>query len=367
LDPVDGISKREWRENLDYVDSEGIETLRKMSTVNMDDFYDVRDRLLCFGFCYDFALRIGEASLLRCTDVVINDMVELTLRGETQKGRKPDILMFNFFAETKTLLSQYLTLRTRLGAGTDMLFVSMSREPLRAGGCYEAVRAHCKNLGILTHEGHPVAPHRLRHSFGTLNVAPLGANLDVYSIMQRLRHASYDVTTRIYITSNPLLSRARHEQACRRMNSGNSVISQTVVSPVQPVLQAHVAGGVGEVGGDKIREVEALRDVKKLGITVEGLRKYAAEKKYAVKVSGEWFYQASWIAELRSEYTVKAAAIAATGLSRAGYAKWVATRGLSTLVIGKASLIRSSDLLREMASLRKGKGDGMGKGKSKSK
>jgi integrase len=95
--------------------------------------------------------------------------------------RQKDVLpLYSYFPETTTrLMDRYLQLRAMKSPDGDTLVVSLDGRPLGADGCRRAVKEHCEKLGIRTHEGRTVTPHRLRHSFGTLNIEPLGLGLSL--------------------------------------------------------------------------------------------------------------------------------------------------------------------------------------------
>jgi len=185
------------RVNDDFVQPDQLAILRDISTVDMRDIVSVRNRLLAFCLCYDFALRIGEIALLKLSDVAVNDYIELTIRSEIQKGHgKPERVAYSYFPESKILMTAYLKLRERMRPSTDALLITEKGKPLLGYGCRYAVQEICLELGVTTAKGEVPAPHRFRHSFGTCNIKPLGLNLDIYDIMRRLRHTSSDVTTK---------------------------------------------------------------------------------------------------------------------------------------------------------------------------
>lgn len=113
-----------------------------ISTLDMEDFQSVRDRFIAFALCYDCALRIGEAARLRLNDVRVADFVEISLRGEVQKGSgKPTVVIRNLFPESMSLCTAYLRLRLRIGNGVPSLLMSETGKPLLVGGCQDAVAA----------------------------------------------------------------------------------------------------------------------------------------------------------------------------------------------------------------------------------
>ncbi|MCX6550461.1 MAG: site-specific integrase, partial [Acidobacteria bacterium] len=260
--PVAGYSEKASRLNDDYVPQEGMNLLHDMTTVDWQDWVNVEGRLACFGLAYDFALRNGEISRLRVQDVrITGDFVELTIRSEIQKGEdKPSVSRMNCFPETKRLMVAYLKLRERTCLETDALLINRQGGPLYDNGCRDLIQDHCRRLGVTTHRGLVPSTHRFRHSFGTLNIEPLGLKLPVTDIMRRLRHTSYDVTTRVYITNNPLIERAKHEARFNPENRMPEERKRTVLAPQEEP--------------EWMREAEALRCLRKLGIRRSSLQRY---------------------------------------------------------------------------------------------
>ena len=227
-DPLAGIGRHRTRADTDFVPANQIAKLADLSTLDFDSFRDVRDRLIIYALCYDYALRIGEVGRLRLDDVRVTDFVEVGLRGEIQKGSgKPAITLRNLFPESKTLFEAYLRLRGPVGTGTPSLLVSEDGRPLRLSGCRNAVKRVSRALGITTDGGKTPAPHRYRHSMGTLNVGELGMRLTPYYLMRRYRHNDIRTTMQVYVTSNPLLDEAQHVAIVGAANgNGHSMASQ---------------------------------------------------------------------------------------------------------------------------------------------
>jgi site-specific recombinase XerD len=328
--------------NDDFVPPEQLAILQDISTVDMKDIVAVRNRLLTFCLCYDFALRIGEVARLKVSDVAINEYVELTIRSEIQKGNgKPERLAYSYFPESKTLMATYLKLRERMSPSTDALMITEKGKPLLGDGCRNALQELCRELGVTTSKGEVPAPHRFRHSFGTCNIKPLGLKLDVYDIMRRLRHTSSEVTTKNYINENPLLNKTRHDVqvkaarlAAQQTNSGGSHQSMNLPFADNPAANDCSVG-----------ENHALAQVAPLGIVRTSLQKYAQAKGLVEKRNDGWFYSRRFIEGLPQNYFSKQEAMRIIGIKKSAFFYWVASKGIEQVVIGKVSLVRKDDVM----------------------
>jgi hypothetical protein len=83
---LEGIARYRTRADKDFVPADQIAKLADLSTLDLSNFRDVRDRLITFALSYDCALRIGEVARLLLDDVRVSAFVEIILRGEIQKG-----------------------------------------------------------------------------------------------------------------------------------------------------------------------------------------------------------------------------------------------------------------------------------------
>lgn len=337
ISPLHNIGGKKWHVNHDYVPPDQIARLQDLATVDMDDVWDVRDRLVCVGLCYDFGLRNMEVCGLAVSDIKVDQFVELLLRPENQKGqRKRERLFMNFFPATKELMSRYLRLREKLNPSTDRLIVSQAKNHLLRHGCAALVTRHCQRLGVSTAEGKVPAPHRFRHSFGTLNIAPLGLKLDPYDIMSRLRHSSLDTTLRIYVAENPLLDRAKHQAKMSQLQlQGRSQAEESVAS-----------------GDMVLPEADAMRALAKFDLTPAALRKYALHAGVGCRTGLAHCYSRGFVDRLGREWTTKREAMDTLGIGSTGFFYWVRRNGIETKVIGKICLVRLEDVVRAVARKR---------------
>lgn len=355
----------------DFVPPDQLAILQNLSKVNLKDFAEVRDRLLAFCLCYDFSLRIGEVARLKVSDVVISDCIELTIRNEIQKGDKSTKLAYSFFPESKTLMTAYLNLRKKrlhdTATDTDALILSEHSERMLDNGCRNRIQNLCMSLKIKTFKGNVPAPHRFRHSFGTCNVAPLGLNLGIYDIMTHLRHTSIELTTRTYITDNPLLNKAKHDahlKAHRNLAVQQNRLDRNSIQNgfnnrhVQP--QSNVIANPSpspspafpfsppqtpSTNDFSLPENDALKLLAPFEITRQALRKYAEAQGMVEENGKDYFYSNQFIQDLSNNYMTKQEAMETVGLRKSGYFYWMSSKGIEAVVIGKASLLKKDDVL----------------------
>ncbi len=333
-DPLDGLAQQKSRVDGDYVPADQINKLVDLATLDAASFADVRDRLVAYVLCYDYGLRIGEAARLRLENVRVNDYVELTLPGHIQKGSgKATVTLRNLFPESKRLFELYLGLRPASAHGA--LLVSESGKRILTSGCRKAVKRVGEALGIRTHDGKLPCPHRYRHSLGTLNVGELGMRLSPYYLMRRYRHNDLKVTTDVYVAHNPLLDEAQHVAIVNAAN-GNGHTNE----PTQPRSMA---------SDITVPEQEAMAKVRSLGINWRSLREHAVGEKAAVERNGRTYYSASWLDRLCTEWMTKDEAMRLMGIaSPTAYQNRIRNHGIGVLVIGKASLAKSADVVRSL-------------------
>ena len=318
----------------DYLPEAQAEKLTDLSTLDMRDFMAVRDRLMCL-LAYDFCVRSGEIALLETRDLrSAGDYAELTLRPEGQKGQdKKRVTLLSCFAATRPVAETYLRLRGRLGPGTESLIVSRDGRAVKSGGCRAAVKRHCRGLAIRTHAGsQDVVPHLLRHTFGTLNIEPLGMGLSLSELQARLRHEDPRTTRRNYVTDNSVLARERHDA---RMNGGRNGAVASGRSVVARCVNVDFT----------VPELEAVRRLRALGITWRGLRDYCAAKGLVQKRGRSYFYSESLLDDLRQKWMTKDKARRVLSKGRSSLDYWIRAKGVETLTIGGATLLSNRDVL----------------------
>lgn len=344
----------------DFIPPQGLAVLQDLSKVDLKDFVEVRNRLLAFCLCYDFALRIGEVALLNVEDISIDEFVELHLRSNIQKGNdKPEKTSYSFFPESKILMTAYLKLREQKHPDTNALIVSEKGERMLVNGCRDAIQDLCAQLGVKTFKNNLPAPHRFRHSLGSCNVEPLGLNLDIYEIMRRLRHTSVELTTKTYITNNPLLEKAKHVahvKAHRASTIQQNRINNRHVEPQSNEMnlpRPSPALGLAQVSMPftpssqdfSVPENDALKMLASFEITRQGLRKYAEGQGMGEGTDEAFYYSRQFIEDLSYNYMTKQETMATVGLRKSGLQYWMSSKGIQAVVIGKTSLIRKDDVL----------------------
>lgn len=333
-DPLAGMCRQKACLDIDYVPADQIAKLADLSTLDLGSFTELRDRLITYVLCYDFALRIGEVARLRTGDVRINEFVEVTLRSEIQKGfAKPVVTLRNLFPESRRIFEAYLALRP--ACSSDALLISQSGHPLLLSGCRNAVTHVSEELRIKTHGGRTPSPHRYRHSIGTLNVGEIGMRLSPYFLMRRYRHTDIRVTTQVYVTSNPLLDEAQHIATVNANGRNHATASM----PVSTAMATDIT----------VPEVEAMTRVRPLGINWRALRAHALAERVAVERSGKFHYSKDFLTRLCTEWMTRRKAMSLMGISSmTGYLNRIMNHGIGTLVIGKASLARIGDVVASL-------------------
>ena len=224
-------------------------------------------------------------------DEALTDFVEVSLRGEIQKGSgKPAITLRNLFPESKTLFEAYLRLRGSVGTEATSLLVSEDGRPLLVSGSRNAVRRVSRELGIVTDAGKTPAPHRYRHSLGTLNVGELGMRLTPYYLMRRYRHNDIRTTMQVYVTSNPLLDEAQHVAIVNAANcngaNGNGANGNGHTMAAQPETRAMALD-------IRVPEMEAMAKVRSLGINWRSMREHAVGERVSIERVGRMYYSES--------------------------------------------------------------------------
>jgi site-specific recombinase XerC len=349
-DPLTDIPRKDRRENLDYVPQEGIDKLADLATADMDDFMEVRDRLTAFSLYYDFALRNREGSLLDVHDLDLADHTKISLPKAIQKIQREDSLLFSYFPETtRPLIERYLDLRARRNPRTGVLLVSDDGEPLGPDGCRNAVKGLCDRLGIKTYGGKTPTPHRLRHSFGSLNIAPLGRCLDIIEVKEQYRHSSIDTTYRLYVAKNAILKTKRYEARMRANGGGTGNgaghihgARQTPDSRPMPSIPIPSPAPDGFIGED-----EAVRRVRDLRINYRTLREYGM-KTGAVRKNGSGHeYSAEFIAGLANDYFTGQEAMDLLKMPKSSFFRWRNANGVEFIQMGQVGLYRKDLILEQ--------------------
>lgn len=221
-----------------------------------------------------------------------------------------------------------------------ILLISLDGNPLGADGCRYAVKEHCDKLGIKTHAGKPVVPHRLRHSFGTLNIENIGLELSITEIMEQYRHANIQTTYDLYIAKNPLKKQRGYERTMSRIrarNSGQPFIVSS--SNIQPFSRDSF-----------MTENQALLQVKALKLNYRSFREYALSVGKARKNGNDFLYSSPFVTDIATNYFTRTEAMDMLKLKRATFFDWTKKDCISFIQIGRVSLFRREVILEKRRS-----------------
>ncbi|MEI6169059.1 MAG: site-specific integrase [bacterium] len=337
------------RRNDDYVPAENIAKLEDRSTVEWNDFFDIQDRFICYVLLYDFALRAGEALRLTIDDISVSQCVDLHLPSEAQKGQnKPEQWLFNYFEISKLYAKRFLQLREAQFPNTKSLLVNSDGGQMLEGVLTDCVSRHCNNLGIVTQNGKSTSPHRLRHSFATLNIESLGLKLSIYEISERLRHEDIKTTKDVYIARNPLILKERHLAKMKQRNGqGQTYQPQSHHIDTEPTTPPTIDTAAVSIANDTIlSEDAAMNMLSQLGIKPPALLKAAKVDGKVSLRDGLFYYSMAYIEDLKSNWVTKQYAASVLNMTEKQLWHWLKKNGVETKTIGKASLIRASGLFK---------------------
>ncbi|MBG6059932.1 integrase/recombinase XerD [Cryobacterium sp. MP_M5] len=151
-----------------------------------DDVQALRDKAL-LELLYATGARVSEAVNLNVDDVLEQDVVRLTGKGDKQR-----IVPVGSFA--RKAIDAYLVrarpLLSGRGKATPALFLGLRGQRVSRQNAWLIIRAAAERAGL---DGH-VSPHTLRHSFATHLLA---GGADVRVVQELLGHSSV-ATTQIY-------------------------------------------------------------------------------------------------------------------------------------------------------------------------
>jgi integrase len=239
----------------DFLPPGELNRLLDLESLDKRDWRQLRDRLLCLLYV-DTAMRLNELAGLELDQVrkCEDGTYEVWLWPENQKmGGKPSAMLPILYPQTQELLEAYLErIRPKFDCGG--LIVNDLGQRASGTVCGKAVCREGTRLGLKSYYRHaPPTPHDLRRTFGTCNARPLGFNMGVEELAQRMRDG-IEVVYKHYIVSNPLITRSRAQEYRKRFaapidpslddvdNSiailGQAGISAEVLSLVRSQLQA---------------------------------------------------------------------------------------------------------------------------------
>ena len=353
----------------DFIPKEGIAKLLDLSNADLNEKQQARDRTMALMF-YDTALRINEVLSLKCSDIRKDADGEMyvLLRSDVQKGaNKPEETMYFFFDQTKQAIERYLKLRTQFLPKTDRLFVSRYGTSLCHPHCRKLFKHHCEKLGIKTFYKETPSPHHVRHSFGTLNIAPLGLGLGLYEIVERFRHTKPEIAKRHYIHNNPYLVKEKYNLMKKRVVKQSNidilngipfpdiekwmfekleVDARTMKAIKRKYLSVFNNNIDKKTESDKIdnyiTEREASEKVAHLEIPLRSLRNYCVQNNIAFNGTGHYSYKKDFISELSENWVGRSEVMRKLKLDHMSFHRAVNESQHKKIKIGRQLLIHKN-------------------------
>ena len=156
---------------------------------------------------YDSGCRVQELIDLNVSDVTIGDYCKIFVRGKGGKYREIPV-----FSETGKILKCYISINKQ--ASNDILFANSQGKRLTRAGIAHIMKKYKEIVKIQHNDSFQssISPHCMRHSKATHLV---NAVMNIYNIRDFLGHTSV-VTTQVYLTSNPEITRSIIENASRK-------------------------------------------------------------------------------------------------------------------------------------------------------
>lgn len=160
--------------------------------------------LAILALMYDSGCRVQELIGMRVCDVQFGNYHRVSVHGKGDKYREIPIL-----PETADIIQKYIKLFHL--EKTAVLFLNVKGEPLTRQGIRYIIRKYIAIAKSECPEEFKIEgyPHLLRHSKATHLI---DAGVNIYNIRDFLGHESI-VTTQVYLTSNPEVSRKVIEEA----------------------------------------------------------------------------------------------------------------------------------------------------------
>ena len=241
----------------DFLPPAEVDRVRDLRTVDMQDWLQVRDRLVML-MLIDTAMRKSELAAVLTNNVRVmpDGSYQVTLPPDAQKMRgKATAHLGIIYPETGVLLKHYIEeIRPRFHGAA--LIVDNQGDDGTPQVVYRAVRREGTRLALRCYHS-DAAPgcHDLRRTFATVNAAPLGLKLTAAELADRMR-AGYDVINRHYVLRNPLRSAMTDAEYRKRI----------VVDPVEEAA-AHLdalarLGVASDVLAPVRSQIESLRPRK---------------------------------------------------------------------------------------------------------
>jgi len=307
-----------------------IQGLKGGAPVDLNNELSVRDRLTAL-LLVDLALRRSELASLSWDNVQHNregDGCLIQLAPENQKmATKAAIALPILYPPTQKLLERYAQMRDiKIGQHNNTpLIIDKKQLPASSKTIACIIKQLATKLGLRTYHQAVPSCHDLRRTFATCNAKPLGLELDLQEISERLR-AGINVINQHYILQNPLLQESKAKKHREKLKSKDTdeVIMEllqtietmapkdigflesykTVVTNRQTSRrEAHAIGHVAEW----IPEIEAISILRKVWNhvpRVRCLRQYFTSR-HALKRIGKHglaYYDAVIVSNLADKY-----------------------------------------------------------------
>ena len=170
-------------------------------------YRDVRN-LALVNLLFATGIRVGEAAAMNLADMRLDEKA-VVVRGKGGRMR----LGFLTTPQAFLIHKEYLSVRNRIAARSDALFVNARSDRLSPQGIAYGIRSLAVAAGLERH----VTPHMLRHTVATLL---LRAGADLRAVQVFLGHASISSTQRYtHVAQSHLLS------TLRRFHPGKQLLS----------------------------------------------------------------------------------------------------------------------------------------------
>ncbi|MCS7241415.1 MAG: tyrosine-type recombinase/integrase [Candidatus Caldatribacterium sp.] len=186
-----------------------LETLRERSVGRPQDFFALRDWVLC-ELLYASGMRVGEVVRVRPGDV---DFTRGVIRVQG-KGGKERFVLFN--RTTQVALKLYLAALQARFPQASFVFVNRFGNPLTPRGVRTILDRVARISGL---QGKRLFPHMFRHSFAThflsgggeLRIIQEALGHASLSTTQIYTHLDWDKMKRVYESAHPHAKKARED------------------------------------------------------------------------------------------------------------------------------------------------------------
>ena len=272
------------------------------------------------------------------------------------------------FPAVRELLKKYLRdIRPQFQPKSDALFLNRTGERIKTNQINVSLKEFANKSGIKTFNGKYLTTHIFRHTFASLNIAPLGLRLNLDQIISRLRHKDRALAEKVYILDNPDVEKLKHKERLSLLNDNNHErfwripkavfvgwlkdelqLSVTLISKVEEAHDLHnpeksVKERPQLINKKLISEDDALGLLSDFDLTLNSLRSYCLKNKYCTEFKGTYKYDEEFIWKLRNDYESRESALDKMGISLAHFYRL--KNKLELISIGKTSLVKKTAVL----------------------